>query len=139
MLAPDTWQRYERTIPKMRRRMILPGARLLMISTAVSFRPAGPNPAIKVPPVYNAQLSNGIPVLGAVNAETPTSTISLRVKAGQEQETMDQLGVAALTAAMLDEATEDSTAEDLSNRWISSVPASVFPLAIIIRPYTSAL
>ena len=113
--AEDSWQRYERTIPA---------------SEPASFEwslpqddfdrglvpPSGANPSIKVPPVYTAELANGIKVLGAVNSETPTSTVSIRMKAGQGQEDVSKLGVSALTAAMLDEATTESTAEDLSNR-----------------------
>ncbi len=112
---PDTWERYERNIPASEPaefewslpeddfdRSVIP--------------PAGPNPAIKVPPVYNAALDNGIKVLGAVNSETPTTTISIQIKAGQELENMDKLGTAYLTARMLDEATTESTVEDLSNR-----------------------
>ena len=111
----DTWDRYERTIPASEPatfewslpeddfdRSVVP--------------PSGKNPAIKVPPVYNAALSNGIKILGAVNSETPTSTVSIRIKAGQGQESIDKLGLSAMTAAMLNEATTESTIEDLSNR-----------------------
>ena len=137
--APDTWQRYERTIPEN-----APADDFAWSAPVDDFDrsvipPAGPNPAIKVPPVYNAQLANGIPVLGAVNAETPTSTISLRVKAGQEQETMDQLGVAALQQPCSMKRPKTARPKTCPIGWISSVPASVFPLATIIRPYTSAL
>jgi len=71
---------------------------------------------IKAPDVYRTELTNRIKVLGAVNAETPTTTINLSLKAGQVNESLDKLGLAALTAAMLNEATTKSSAEDLSNR-----------------------
>ena len=113
--AEDTWDRYERTIPPSEPavvnwslpeddfdRSIMPGS--------------GPNPSIKVPPVYNAKLSNGIKILGAKNSETPTSTVQIRIKAGQSQEGIDKLGLASMTASMLSESTTDSTVEDLSNR-----------------------
>ncbi len=114
--APDTWERYERTIPDE------PAADDFAWSLPADdfdrsvVPPSGPNPAIKVPPVYTASLSNGVKILGAVNDETPTTTISIRIKAGQGQESVDKLGVAAMTAAMLDEATTESTTEDLANR-----------------------
>lgn len=111
----DTWERYERTLPPATEaepfewtppednfdRSIIP--------------PAGPNPSIKAPDVYNASV-NGIPVLGALNNEVPTTTVSVRIKTGQMHEPMDKLGLAAMTAAMLGEATTESTAEELSNR-----------------------
>ena len=111
----DTWERYERTLPPATEaepfewtppednfdRSIIP--------------PAGPNPSIKAPDVYNASV-NGIPVLGALNNEVPTTTVSVRIKTGQKHEPMDKLGLAAMTAAMLGEATTESTAEELSNR-----------------------
>ena len=111
----DTWERYERTLPPATEaepfewtppednfdRSIIP--------------PAGPNPSIKAPDVYNASV-NGIPVLGALNNEVPTTTVSVRIKTGQMHEPMDKLGLAAMTATMLGEATTESTAEELSNR-----------------------
>lgn len=87
--------------------------------------PSGENPSIKVPAVYNATLENGIRVLGAVNSETPTTTISLRIKAGQSHEPIDKLGLASLTADMVNEATQKSSAEDLSNR-LDKLGSSVY-------------
>ena len=55
-------------------------------------------------------------VLGARNVETPTTAISLRIEAGHRDESLDQLGLAALTAGMLNDATETSTVEELSDR-----------------------
>lgn len=117
--APDTWERYERTIPE---------------STASSedfswTRPADPEgldrsvvppsgknkPVIKAPDTYSFETGQGIKVLGAQNTEVPTTTISLRIKAGQSHETMDKLGLASLTAGMMNEATTKRTGEELSN------------------------
>lgn len=112
----DTWQRYTRTIPTE------------TLSEAYdwsppedgfdrSIRPAsGPNPSTKVPEVYKVELNNGIKVLGALNTETPTTTISIRIKVGQSHESLDKLGLASLTSDMLNEATTLSTSEDISNR-----------------------
>ena len=86
--------------------------------------PAGPNPVAKVPPIWRAQLENGVTVIGARNAETPTTAIRLRIEAGQRDEPLDKLGLAALTAAMLDEATKESTSEALSDR-LQKLGASV--------------
>jgi len=111
---PDTWERYERTLPPATEaepfdwtppeddfdRSVIP--------------PAGANPSIKAPDVYNTSI-NGIPVLGTINNEVPTTTVSVRIKTGQSHEPMDKLGLAALTAAMVDEGTESMSVEDISN------------------------
>ncbi len=112
----DTWHRYNRNIPSE--------APISEISWSPpednfdrSIMPsAGPNPAIKVPPVYRGTLDNGIKLLGARNSEVPTTTISIRLQAAQRHEAVSKLGLAALTAAMLDEDTQKSSSEELSNR-----------------------
>jgi len=113
----DTWSRYERTLPEYasisedelayRRakdefdRSIMP--------------PSSANPTVTLPEIWRAELDNGVKVLGAINAETPTAVISLRIDAGQRDEPLDKLGLASLTAAMLNEATIASSSEELSN------------------------
>lgn len=111
----DTWDRYERTIPASEPanfewslpednfdRSVIP--------------PSGANPSIKAPDVYRATMSNGINVLGAINQETPTTTIQIRMKMGQANEPLDKLGLAQLTASMVQEGTTESTPEEISNR-----------------------
>jgi zinc protease len=56
-----------------------------------------------------------VAVLGALNAETPTVAVQLRIKAGQRHESLEQLGLASLTAAMMNESTLDSSNEEISN------------------------
>ncbi|MEO0981773.1 MAG: pitrilysin family protein [Pseudomonadota bacterium] len=113
---PDTWERYERDIPDG------PGETDLALRPPVDDfdrsvqPPAGANPAVKLPEIWRGALANGVEILGAVNDETPTTAISLRIKTGQKDEPMEKLGLAALTAGMLNEATTDSTNEELSNR-----------------------
>ena len=116
--APDTWSRYERNIPES------------TVSESFNWElpddgdfdrsvipPAGPNPAIKVPDIYKASLSNGIAITGAVNDETPTTSIRIQMKVGQTHEPLDKLGLASNLAQYLnDAATTDSSAEELSNR-----------------------
>ncbi len=74
------------------------------------------NPVVKLPEMWRAKLANGVEVLGAVNDETPTTAISLRIETGQKNESLDKLGLASMTADMLNEATVKSSKEDLSNR-----------------------
>ncbi len=115
IIKADTWQRYERNIPEDQ-----PSELALRPGTSDFDRsivpPSGANPSIKVPALYRAETKNGVKVLGAVNNEVPTTTIELRIPAGQTREPVSKLGLASLTAAMMGEATKTSTAEDLANR-----------------------
>ncbi len=111
---PDTWERYERTLPPATEAGPFEWEPPVDNFDRSIIPPAGPNPSIKVPDVYNASI-NGIPVLGAVNDEVPTTTVSVRIKTGQMHEPLDKLGLAAMTAAMVDEATNSMSVEEISN------------------------
>ena len=116
--SEDTWERYERTLPDYEK----------VAAEQLDYRraeddfdrsvipPAGANPVTRVPEIWRGELDNGVAVLGARNVETPTTSIRLRIAAGQRHESVEQLGLAALTARMMDEATERSTNEELSDR-----------------------
>jgi len=115
IIRPDTWQRYQRKIPQAKSSSELalrPGTSDFDRSVIPA---SGANPSIKVPGLYRATTANGVSVIGAINDEVPTTSISLRIAAGQTREPLNQLGLAALTAAMMDEATENSSAEDIAN------------------------
>lgn len=115
IIKPDTWQRYQRNIPVVNSVSDLalrPGTSSFDRSKVPA---SGPNPSIKVPDLYTAETPNGVRITGAVNDEVPTTTISVRIPAGQTREPIDKLGLASLTASMLDEATKKHTAEDLAN------------------------
>ena len=115
IIKPDTWQRYERTFeqkPDESPLVLRPGKSDFDRSVVP---PSGLNPSIKVPDIYQAKTTNKIAILGAVNDEVPTTTIQLRIPAGQTREDLNQLGLAALTAAMMEESTQKTSAEDLSN------------------------
>ena len=116
IIKPDTWQRYTRTIPESQDEgelALRPGSSDFDRSVVPA---PGANPTIKVPAIYHANTANGMKVLGTVNDEVPTTTLRLRIPAGQTYESVEQSGLAALTAAMLEEATTASSAEELSNR-----------------------
>lgn len=75
----------------------------------------GENPAAKLPEIWRGKLTNGIEILAAANTETPTVALQLRLDVGQRDEPLDKLGLAALTAAMLNESTENYSNEEMSN------------------------
>jgi len=114
----DTWARSDRTLPEY----------ASVADDELQLRPAtddfdrsvmpsvGENPSVVLPKIWRAELQNGIQVMGATNSETPTAAILLQIGIGQQHESIEKLGLAALTAAMMNEATTKSTNEELSNR-----------------------
>ncbi|KAA5544959.1 M16 family metallopeptidase [Adhaeribacter rhizoryzae] len=84
-----------------------------------SKRPAaGANPVVKVPPFWTDKMANGIKVIGTKNDEVPTVTMLFSIKGGHKLEAKDpsKAGIAALTAAMLNEASQKYTAEEISSK-----------------------
>jgi zinc protease len=114
--APDNWTRPEREIPVYAATELALREPVDNFDRSVEPPPSDKNPAIKLPEIWRGELANGIEVLGAINNETPTTALRLRFEAGQRMEPLDKLGLASLTARMLNEATEASTSEELSNR-----------------------
>ena len=116
--GPDTWSRYERNLPEYTatNEADLKYRRATDDFDRSMMPPSGDNPSITLPQIWRDEFENGVRVLGALNDETPTTAISLRIEAGQRNESMDKLGLAALTAAMMNEATKKSTNEELSDR-----------------------
>lgn len=115
IIKPDTWQRYQRSIPQNSKTQELP----LRVGTSNFDRsvvPAsGPNPVILVPDYYQMTTENDVSIIGAVNAEVPTTAMSIRIPAGQSRESLNKLGLASLTGSMLNEATLESSAEEMAN------------------------
>ncbi len=143
--GPDTWQRYERTIPDY------PSAEGLALRTATddfdrSVQPAASDVdlSLTVPELWRSTLANGIPVLGALNSETPTTAIQIELAVGQKSEPLEKLGLASLTASMLGEATQNSTNEDLANRLAKlgseiNIGAGDYTTTITVRSLSSKL
>tara|TARA_R100001377_G_scaffold16548_3_gene8386 strand:- start:567 stop:2855 length:2289 start_codon:yes stop_codon:yes gene_type:complete len=77
-----------------------------------SVRPrSGQAPLMQVPPYWRTHLDNGAQVIGTVSREIPTVTLRLEFTGGQLAQTPEQYGIAALTAAMMEEGTEQLSAE----------------------------
>ncbi len=76
----------------------------------------GASPLVSVPEVWTAKTKNGIKVIGTKSSEIPTVAIELTINGGHKLEaTMpEKSGVAQLTAAMLNESTENYTSTQLS-------------------------
>lgn len=82
-------------------------------------RPAsGPNPVINVPPYWTDKAGNGIKVIGAKNDEVPMVAMLFSVKGGHKLEAKDpgKAGIASITAAMLNEASQKYSSEEISSQ-----------------------
>lgn len=77
---------------------------------------SGPNPVIKVPAFVTKSWPNGIKMIWAESNELPIVNITVKIPGGRLMEANDpsKAGVAAMTAAMLNEDTKKYTAEQMS-------------------------
>jgi zinc protease len=114
--APDNWVAPERELPTYTATDLELREPVDTFDRSIEPPSANTNPAIRLPEIWHGELANGIEVLGAVNTETPTTALRIQFEAGQRSEPLGKLGLASLTARMLNEATEASTNEELSNR-----------------------
>jgi len=74
----------------------------------------GANPGVDLPPVSDTRLENGVRLLVVPNTETPTVTVRAMFAMGQRDEPAGKAGLAALTAAMMSEATHQRSAAEIS-------------------------
>jgi zinc protease len=72
-------------------------------------------PLVDVPKFWRAEV-NGIKVIGTKSDEIPTVTLRLTIKGGQKLDAKDlnKVGLASLTAAMMNEGTQKYTATEVS-------------------------
>lgn len=81
-------------------------------------RPApGAAKTVSVPDYFTSKLANGISIIGTKNTETPEVTIVMTIDGGSMVLTADQLkkmGVAELTASILNEGTKNYTTEQIA-------------------------
>ena len=75
----------------------------------------GPTPSIKVNAVQRFTLSNGLRVIVYEKKEVPIVQMNLVVKAGSVNESNDKLGLAGMTANMMDEGAAGKTSLELSD------------------------
>ena len=112
----------------MRARTFLTGAALLLGLAAVnplaaqspdrSKRPAvGEAPDLELPPVERLTLSNGLEVLVMEKRGLPLVQVNLHVRAGDVREETGRLGLADLTADMLDEGAAGQDALTIADRF----------------------
>jgi zinc protease len=86
--------------------------------------PYGKSPSLNTPNVWKNELSNGIKVLGIENSEVPLVRFNLVIDGGQLLENMDKLGVANLTARLMNRGTKNKTVAELQDA-IQELGASI--------------
>lgn len=77
---------------------------------------AGNAVPVPVPDFYNAKLVNNIPLIGVTENEIPKVNVLISFKAGHRYEPKERSGTAQLLAAMLQQSSQKTTAEELENR-----------------------
>ncbi|WP_428617908.1 M16 family metallopeptidase [Shewanella sp.] len=71
-------------------------------------------PVITAPSLWTDTLSNGIAVMGTESDETPTVELLIYLNGGHRLADVKQAGLASLTAAMLNESSEQRSTEELA-------------------------
>ncbi|WP_188597689.1 M16 family metallopeptidase [Polaribacter pacificus] len=87
--------------------------------------PYGKAPELAVPKVWEDELSNGIKVYGIKNDEVPLVRFNLVIEGGQLLEKMNKLGVANLTARLMNRGTKNKTTAELEEA-IQDLGASIY-------------
>lgn len=87
--------------------------------------PYGESPELSVPEVYEASLTNGLKVFGIENDEVPLVRFNVIIDGGQLLESMDKLGVANMTASLMNKGTKNKTVIQLEEE-IQELGASIY-------------
>ncbi|TCI91446.1 M16 family metallopeptidase [Tenacibaculum sp. M341] len=90
--------------------------------------PYGKKPEIKIPEIWKTSLDNGLQLYGTTNSEVPLVEFNIVIEGGQLLEKMDKLGVANLTANMLEKGTANKTVSELEDA-IAQLGASIYVYA----------
>jgi zinc protease len=75
--------------------------------------PYGETPSLAVPKVYESSLENGLKIFGIESNEVPLVRFNITIDGGQLLESFDKLGVANLTASLLNKGTKTKTVKEL--------------------------
>jgi len=76
----------------------------------------GPNPKFTLPAIHKTKLSNGLDVWMVSQDELPVVSMNLVLRTGSSNEPDDKIGVAGMTAQLLDDGTTTRSAADIVNQ-----------------------
>jgi zinc protease len=91
--------------------------------------PAGPDPLLKLPTIWNDELSNGVKIYGIEQNELPLINFSITMKGGLVLDDINKVGVANLMSDMMMEGTRNKTPIELEE--------AIDDLGAIIKMYTT--
>lgn len=77
---------------------------------------AAPAAAVPVPDFYLTKINNSIPLIGVKETEIPKVNLLLSFKAGHRYEPKEKSGLAELTAAMIEQSSMKTSAEEIENK-----------------------
>jgi zinc protease len=86
--------------------------------------PYGPAPAVKIPPVWESKLSNGMRVYGIEHSEVPLVQFEIVIDGGQLLEDINKVGVSNLMARLMTQGTAKKTPQELEEA-IQQLGASI--------------
>jgi zinc protease len=86
--------------------------------------PYGPAPEVKIPPVWESKLSNGMRVYGIQNSEVPLVQFEIVIDGGLLVEDINKIGVANLMARMMTQGTAKKSPQELEEA-IQQLGASI--------------
>ncbi len=86
--------------------------------------PYGNSPSIKIPEIWETELSNGLQVYGIENTELPLVQFELKLKGGLLLDDPNKVGVAGLVAEVMTRGTANKTPEELEEA-INDLGASI--------------
>ena len=79
-----------------------------------SVEPAfGPDPLLKIPEIWDANLNNGIRIMGIEHNELPLVDFSIRLNGGKQLDDLNKVGVANLISSLMMEGTKNKTPLEL--------------------------
>ena len=84
-----------------------------------------PEPGLRLPSVWHAELANGVAVIGTPYDELPLCSFTISVPAGHLRESMETLGLSSMVADLLDEGAGERDATELEDE-IDGLGASLF-------------
>jgi zinc protease len=87
--------------------------------------PYGKSLELSVPTVYLSSMKNGLKIYGIENDEVPLVRFNLTIDGGQLLESFDKLGVANMTASLMNKGTKNKTVKELEDE-IQLLGATIF-------------
>ena len=73
----------------------------------------GPDPEVTIPPVWTAEMGNGMKIWGIVHDELPLVQYQMSIQGGTMSDDISKPGVANLVATLMNEGTKNKTPEEL--------------------------